>query len=357
MVTSAVDGEVRMRRAGKADLALLYAQMCRIRVVEQALGALWRLGLASGEMHLGSGEEGVVAGVLAHVEDGDSLALDYRSTPPLVARGVDLVPLFLEMLGDEGGTCRGRGGHMHLFSREHLAASSGIVGAPAPLACGFGLAAQQAGEGRVAVAFFGDGAVNQGAVMESLNLAAVWHLPVLFVCKDNRWAVTTRSSAVTGGGLRRRVAAFGMPVRRVDGTDVLAVHRAAEAAVAQARGGGGPTFLLASCQHIEGHFLGDPLVRIAGAAREMSTQMQPLVVAARQPGGAPARERLAAMLSIGRRVGTVAYERGAGRHDPLPRTRRHLARALADNLEAAARAEVDQAVAEALRQAGVGAGA
>jgi acetoin:2,6-dichlorophenolindophenol oxidoreductase subunit alpha len=346
-----------MRAAGTADVVPLYAQMCRIRSVEEALGSLWRRGLVSGEMHLGTGEEAVVAGVLAHVEDGDALALDYRSTPPLVARGVELVPLFLEVLGDEGGTCRGRGGHMHLFSREHLAASSGIVGAPAPLACGFGLAAQQAGEGRVAVAFFGDGAVNQGAVMESLNLAAVWRLPVLFVCKDNRWAVTTRSAAVTGGGLRRRAAAFGMPVRRVDGTDVVAVHRAADAAVARARSGGGPTFLLASCQHLEGHFLGDPLVRIVGAARALSTQMQPLVVAAREVDGAPVRERLAAMLSIGRRVGTVAYERGAGRHDPLPRTRRHLGSALADDLEAAARAEVDTAVAEALRRAGVGAGA
>jgi acetoin:2,6-dichlorophenolindophenol oxidoreductase subunit alpha len=133
---------------------------------------------------------------------------------------------------------------MHLFSREHLAASSGIVGAPAPLACGPGFAAQQAGDARVAIAFFGDGAVNQGAVMESLNLASVWRLPVLFVCKDNRWAVTTRSSAVTAGGLRGR--AVGMPVRRVDGTDVVAVHSVAAAAVTRARHGGGPTFVLVS---------------------------------------------------------------------------------------------------------------
>jgi acetoin:2,6-dichlorophenolindophenol oxidoreductase subunit alpha len=345
-----------MRKARTADLIALYAQMCRIRAVEESLGRLWRRGLVSGEMHLGTGEEAVVAGVLAQVEDGDALALDYRSTPPLVARGVELVPLFLEMLGDEAGLCRGHGGHMHLFSREHLAASSGIVGAPAPLACGLGFAAQQAGEARVAIAFFGDGAVNQGAVMESLNLASVWRLPVVFVCKDNRWAVTTRSSAVTAGGLRGRAAAFGMPVRRVDGTDVVAVHRAAGASVTRARRGGGPTFLLASCQHIEGHFLGDPLVRIAGAARELVTEMRPLVGAA-LADGAPVGERLAAMLSIGRRVGTVAYERGAGRRDPLTRTRRSLGAAVADELEAAARAEVDRAVAEALRRAGVGAGA
>ncbi|MGZ4595048.1 MAG: thiamine pyrophosphate-dependent enzyme, partial [Actinomycetes bacterium] len=140
----------------------LYLQMCRIRCAEQAIGRLWRDGLVSGEMHLGVGEEGVIAGVLVHVQPGDALALDYRSTPPLVARGVDLTAIFLELLGSPDGLCGGRGGHMHLMSRPHLAAASGIVGAPGPLACGFGLAARYAGEGRVAVAFFGDGAVNEG---------------------------------------------------------------------------------------------------------------------------------------------------------------------------------------------------
>ena len=101
---------------------------------------------------------------------------------------------------------------MRELSPEHRAAATGIVGAPAPLACGFGLAAQQARAGGVSVALFGDGAVNEGMVMEALNLASVWRLPVVFVCKDNRWAVTTRSAALTGGGLPRRLAAFGMPV-------------------------------------------------------------------------------------------------------------------------------------------------
>ena len=172
----------------------LYLQMCRIRCTEEALGRLWHRGLVSGEMHLGLGEEAVVAGVVAHLADGDALALDYRSTPALVARGVDLTALLLEVLGAEGGLCGGRAGHMHLMSQPHLAAASGIVGAPGPLACGFGLAARHAGRGAVAVSFFGDGAVNEGMLMEALNLAAAWRLPVVFVCKDNRWAVSTRSA-------------------------------------------------------------------------------------------------------------------------------------------------------------------
>ena len=158
--------------------------------------------------------------------------------------GRRLVALFHELLGDPAGLDGGRGGHMHLLSPEHLAASTGIVGAPLPVACGFGLAAQQAGAGRVCVALFGDGAVNEGMAMESLNLAAVWRLPVVFVCKDNRWAVTTRSRR-DRRRTRRRARGFGMPVTRVDGPDVLAVWRASGRRwPGPARAG--PTFLIAA---------------------------------------------------------------------------------------------------------------
>jgi pyruvate dehydrogenase E1 component alpha subunit len=270
--------------------------------------------------------------------------VDYRSTPPFVARGVDLEALFRELLGDPAGLDGGRGGHMHLLSPEHRAAATGIVGAPAPVACGFGLAAQQEGAGGVAVAFFGDGAVNEGMVMESLNLAAVWRLPVVFVCKDNRWAVTTRSAALTGGGLRARALGLGVPVSRVDGRDAVAVWRAAGRAVARARHGAGPTFLLARVERLEGHFLGDPLVRIATDVRRLGGEVVPLVRSLRGGAGASTWARAGALSALSRTIGTATLDAVRPHRDPLPALRRRLPAQTATLVERAARAEVEEAV-------------
>ena len=333
------------------DLAQLYLQMCRMREVERAVAGLWHAGLVSGELHLGTGEEATIAGVLAHLGDGDALAVDYRSTPPFVARGVDVEAILHELLGDRRGLNGGRGGHMHLLSPEHLAAASGIVGAPAPLVCGFGLAAQQAGAGHVAVAFFGDGAINEGMVMESLNLAVVWRLPVVFVCKDKRWAGTTRSGSVTVGGLHRRALGFGLPVVNVDGREVVAVWRAAERAVDRARRGHGPTFVIARVERMEGHFLGDPLMRVATDVRELATEVTPLVGGLRKGSGAPISARLLSLARLTGTIGTAALGR-THRRDPLTRVRRRLPSADAARIEQTAGAEVDAA----LRSAQVGAG-
>jgi pyruvate dehydrogenase E1 component alpha subunit len=181
-----------MEKSMEPDLWSLYRQMLRSRRFEEAVKDLWEKGEISGEMHLGVGEEAIAAGVVAHLEKGDALVLDHRGTPPLVARGVDLVLLLREFLGRTDGLCCGMGGHMHLFSAEHCAASSGIIGASGPMAAGFGLAAQYLRPETVAVGFFGEGAMNQGMLMESLNLAVAWKLPVVFVCKDNKWALTTQ---------------------------------------------------------------------------------------------------------------------------------------------------------------------
>jgi hypothetical protein len=235
---------------------------------------------------------------------------------------------------------------MHLMSRPHLAAASGIVGAPGPLACGFGLAARNGGRDRVAIAFFGDGAVNEGMLMEALNLAAAWRLPVVFVCKDNRWAVSTRSAALTGGGLRRRLAAFGQPVVAVDGTDVQQVHRAAGRAVARARAGQGPSVLLARCARLEGHFLGDPMVRLTSALSELLAQLRPLLGQLRLQPGAPTSQRVGALLRIGIGAARVGLERPGSRHDPLRRAARRLPTQVAAGLEQQARTELDQAVRE-----------
>ena len=139
----------------KPDLWLLYENMLRSRLFEEAVTQVWNDGNISGEMHLSVGEEAIVAGMVLQLQDGDAMALDHRGTSPLVMRGVDLVLLLREFIGHQDGLCAGKGGHMHLFSREHLAASSGIVGASGPAAVGFALAALHLRPGKVALAFFG----------------------------------------------------------------------------------------------------------------------------------------------------------------------------------------------------------
>lgn len=336
------------------DLWSLYRQMLRSRLVEAEVIRLWEQGLISGEMHLGIGEEGVAAAVVSRMRDGDAMALDHRGTPALVMRGIDLVPLFKELLGRPDGLCAGRGGHMHLFSRELLAASSGIVGASGPAAAGFALAAKRLRPGCLSVAFFGEGAMNAGMLMESLNLAAVWKLPVLFVCKDNQLSITTLSSAMSAGSVAGRVASFGIPVMEADGADVEALCRAVDGVIDRIRGGGGPAFLLARCVRPQGHFLGDQLARTAKRpVREMARIAGPLIASALRVKGAAAKERAssaASILSLVRKAGALMSNATA---DPVARTRRLLAGGAARLrlLEAEARAEVESAAQIALGEA------
>jgi pyruvate dehydrogenase E1 component alpha subunit len=301
--------------------------MLRSRRFEESVKDLWEKGRISGEMHLGIGEEAIAAGVVDHLREGDAMALDHRGTPPLVVRGVDLVSLLREFLGLENGLCSGMGGHMHLFSPKHLAASSGIVGASGPLAAGFAMAAQYLRPGNIAIAFFGDGAMNQGMLMESLNLAVVWKLPVLFVCKDNEWAITTRSPSVTGGSLIDRAQSFGMPAMEVDGTDVEDVWNAAGEGVARVRNGDGPRFLLARCSRIEGHFLGDPLLRtVQKPLQQMKEMTGPLLRSFIAKNGISLRERVSGIgTTISLISQTVKDQRGE-RCDPLNHTRSRLAK-------------------------------
>jgi TPP-dependent pyruvate/acetoin dehydrogenase alpha subunit len=318
----------REEESMELDLQALYARMLRSRLFEEAVAQLWHEGLISGEMHLGTGEEGIVAGVLAHVRDGDALAVDHRGTAALLMRGIDPILLLREFLGRPDGLCHGMGGHMHLFSQQHLAASSGIAGASGPAAVGFALAAHHLRPGTVAVALFGEGATNQGMLMEALNLAVVWRLPVLFVCKDNDWAVMTESTAVTGGDLTNRARSFGLLATKVDGADVEAVWHAAREAVGRARGGDGPSFLHATCVHLEGHFLGDPLVRVTRRpVQEMMGMAGPLTRAAVSWRGTSMRERVAGVRAIMGLILRTYREQGAGAkgRDPLVRARGRLA--------------------------------
>jgi len=245
------------------ELIGLYREMLRARSYELAVEDLWNRGLIAGEMHLGTGEEATAAGVVTHLGEGDGLALTHRCSPALVVRGVPIVAMLRELLGCEDGLCGGQGGHMHLFSKEHMAATSGIVGASLPTAAGFALANRRLRANKVAVAFTGTGAMNSGMALETLNLAAAWSLPLIVVCIDNGWAITTASEAVTGGGHVERARAFGLRADTVDGRDVRAVHRASGKLVDYSRRGKGPSFLLVTCPRLDGHFLGDPLLRMA----------------------------------------------------------------------------------------------
>jgi TPP-dependent pyruvate/acetoin dehydrogenase alpha subunit len=331
------------------NLEDLYFDMVRMRLFEEALSDLWSRGRISGEMHPGVGEEAIAAGVVSHLREGDALALDYRPTPVLVGRGVDMEAMFLEMLGSERGLCHGHGGHMHLFSPAHLAASTGIVGSPAPLATGLALAGHHLRPDSVALAFFGDGAANQGMVMESLNLAVVWKLPVVFVCKDNGWAVTTRSKDLTGGRLTRRARAFGMTAVSVDGRDVTRVSKAAGRAIDRARKGGGPTFLLLRCRRPRGHFADDPLVRAVRHPGELLAMLPALVGNATQ-SDAPFSQRIRSLGHLVRTLFRVAVDQWLVRWDPLPRARRRLPDETADSLYEKAAAEVDAALRSALAE-------
>jgi acetoin:2,6-dichlorophenolindophenol oxidoreductase subunit alpha len=306
-----------------ADLWALYTLMLKSRLLEEAIAKLWHDGLISGEMHLGTGEEAIIAGVVAHLREGDAMALDHRGTAALLMRGVAPVLILRELLGRPDGLCGGMGGHMHLFSKEHLTASSGIVGAAGPAAAGFALSAQYLHPGAIAVAFFGEGAMNQGMLMESMNLASAWNLPVLFVCKDDGWAITTQSENMTGGDLMERARGLGVPAVKVDGRDVSEVWQACSSAIIHARSGNGPTFLLARCVHLEGHFLGFQLMRtVRNPLRELPKIAIPLTRAFLHPGGATLKERLAGMSKILRSVlATLGDPRRDSANDPVRHTR------------------------------------
>ena len=337
------------------DLWSLYELMYRSRTFEDAVREIWKDGRISGEMHMGLGEEAIVAGIVSQLIEGDAMALDHRGTPPMLMRGVDPVSLLREFMGKPDGLCGGMGGHMHLFAPDKLVASSGIVGSSGPAAAGFGLAAQMLRPGTVSVAFFGEGATSEGMLMEAMNLAVVWKLPVLFVCKDNDWEISTPVATAVGGNLLARAEAFGLKAFEVDGADVLAVSSAAKTALQHARDGKGPAFIWAHCIHLEGHFLGDPLLDIfRRPVYSFRKRIWSVVKGFFRRGGAPLRERIASARQF---IGDVLSAQGQTDRskDPLVRTRQALvqkdARRL-EEMEASINREIQQVVATALQSEG-----
>ena len=309
----------------KMDIWHLYEMMLRSRLFEERVIAIWTSGKISGEMHLGIGEEAICAGVIDHLEEGDAMALDHRGTPPMIMRGVDPVSLLKEFMGKEDGLCGGMGGHMHLFSKEKLIASSGILGSSGPAASGFALTFQYRKKENVALAFFGEGTMNQGMLMESMNLAVAWNLPVIFICKDNRMALLTVSSSVTGGSLPDRAASFGMPAYEIDGNDVETVWSVAGQAVMDARSGKGPSYLHAHCFRREGHFLGDPLLRISrNPVVELSHVSGSLFKSVIKREGSSLSDRARNLKSVFSILGKTAKDQVIRPQDPVESTREKL---------------------------------
>lgn len=244
----------------KERLLWLWATMLRIRTFEETLSQEMQAGRLRTYVHLYSGQEAVATGVCAHLGPDDYISVSYRGRGPSIAKGIDVQRMMAEVFGRATGTSRGKGGPMHVADiAKGVVTANVIVGAPIAYAVGAALTLQaNKRDGAVSVAFFGDGATNQGLFHESLTMAAIWKLPVLFVCENNRYAEATPIEyAMPVLPLAKRTAAYNIPSTTVDGMDVFAVHDAAAEAVQHVRAGQGPFFLECETYRYSGHYVGD----------------------------------------------------------------------------------------------------
>ncbi|MGE5292785.1 MAG: thiamine pyrophosphate-dependent dehydrogenase E1 component subunit alpha [Micromonosporaceae bacterium] len=252
-----------------AEALRLYESMVLIRRVEERLRDDSAAGKLPGAVHLYIGEEAVAAGVCAHLGARDYLTSTHRGHGHFLAKGGDVRAMMAEIWAKSEGICRGMGGSMHVADISlGILGANGIVGAGLSIATGAAFGAQLDGDGKVAVCFFGDGASNQGVLMETLNLSVLWRLPVIFVCENNGFSEFTPAAEVTAGRIADRARAFSMPAAEVDGNDVTEVWRVAGAAVRRARDGGGPSFIEARTYRIQGHFEAESFVLGTGRYRD-----------------------------------------------------------------------------------------
>ena len=242
-----------------------YRSMRTIREFEERLHTEFATGEIPGFVHLYCGEEASAVGVCAHLEESDTIASTHRGHGHCIAKGVEVEGMMAEIYGRSTGVCRGKGGSMHIadLARGMLGAN-GIVGGGPPLICGAALSHKLLKTGGVAVAFYGDGASNEGTTLESLNLASVWKLPAVFVCEDNGYGEATGASYACAGTQKDRAAGFGMPYFECDGSDFFSVYDTAGEAVAHARSGKGPVMLHVHLSRWYGHFEGDAMSYRAG---------------------------------------------------------------------------------------------
>ena len=240
----------------------MYVKMRRIRDFESTAAKLFAEGKIPGFVHLYLGEEAIAPAVCECLRDDDFITSTHRGHGHIIAKGGDLNLMMAELFGRETGYCKGKGGSMHIADRDKgILGANGIVGAGHCIACGAGLSAKLRGTDQVCVCFFGDGSTNQGTFHESLNMASIWKLPIIFVCENNHYGISMsqdRHQAIKD--VADRGAAYNIPGIAVDGNDPMAVYEAAEEAVARARAGKGPTLLECKTYRQHGHFEGDPAI-------------------------------------------------------------------------------------------------
>lgn len=239
----------------KKKLIELYRKMVLIRHHENKAAELFATGKIEGYVHLYSGEEAVAVGACAPLRDDDFITSTHRGHGHCIAKGCDVRYMIAELLGRQTGYCRGKGGSMHIANIEiGMLGANGIVGAGPPLACGAALSAQIRGTDQVCISFFGDGASNQGTFHESLNLASIWRLPVIFIAENNLYAETTlQRHHMNVRSIAERGVAYGMHSEEVDGNDVISVYNSVHRAVKRAREGMGPTLIECLTYRLRGH--------------------------------------------------------------------------------------------------------
>jgi TPP-dependent pyruvate/acetoin dehydrogenase alpha subunit len=263
----------------REQLVAFLSEMLLIRRFEEKVTERFRAGELAGFLHAAIGQEAVAVGVCHALADGDVIASTHRAHGHVLANGTPANEVMAELYGKVEGCSHGYGGSMHLYDveRGNMGANA-VVGGGLPATVGAALAFQMRHEPRVAVAFFGDGATNIGTFHESLNLAQLWRVPVVFVCENNRWSESTpQSQHQPIEDLTQRAAAYGMRALRVDGQDVEAVHLAALDALEHARAGRGPVFLLCETERLTGHYIGDPQVyRDTDELRKLQATRDPI---------------------------------------------------------------------------------
>ena len=260
------------------DLIRLYEQMVLSREFEESCAEQYTKGHITGFLHLYSGQEAVAVGATAGLHKDDYIVSAYREHPQAIVRGVDPKLVMAELFGKGTGLCKGKGGSMHLFNPDlNFMGGYAIVGGQLPIVCGLAFAAKYRGEDRIAAAFFGDGAVNQGTFHESLNWARLWELPVLYVCENNFYGIGTevhRASALPH--IHKRTCGYDIPSEKVDGMDVIAVYKAVKYGAERVRETGLPFFIEATTYRFRGHSMADPAKYRSAAEHDIWKARDPI---------------------------------------------------------------------------------
>ncbi|OYQ32712.1 pyruvate dehydrogenase (acetyl-transferring) E1 component subunit alpha [Niveispirillum lacus] len=262
----------------KDELIRYYRDMLLIRRFEEKAGQLYGMGLIGGFCHLYIGQEAVVVGIQAAMREGDSVITSYRDHGHMLACGMESRGVMAELTGRAGGYSKGKGGSMHMFSREkRFYGGHGIVAAQVPIGAGLGFAHKYLGDGGLNACYMGDGAINQGQVYETFNMAALWKLPTLFVIENNKYAMGTAQARASAGELFERGSAYGIPGYQVNGMDVLEVKAAADKAIAHIRAGNGPVILEMKTYRYRGHSMSDPAkYRTKEEVNKMRSESDPI---------------------------------------------------------------------------------